>query len=421
MSHADLWVLLTAIACAVPCGVLGCFLVLRRMSLLGDAITHAILPGLVMAFALTGTRSPIAMLIGAAAMGLITAGLSAAINRWGKVDEGASLGVVFSGLFALGVILVNIYARNVDLDPGCVLYGLIEFVPLDTRTIAGIEVPRAFVSLAIACFLTITLVALFFKELRIVCFDAALATTLGISATLVHYGLLSAVAAVSVVSFEAVGSILVVAMLVAPAATAQLLTDRLDRMVLFAGLIAALDAVIGHGLAIWLDTSVAGMMAAVAGGVFIIAMFTAPRYGLIAAELRRAALAIRIAEEDVLGALYRAAEAPAFSDARIAEPPVIPGLFRRLALMRLRRTGRISQSPTGLALTPAGNDAARAVIRAHRLWESYLAQNTALPLDHLHDPSERIEHFLSPELQQHIEREACRGPDDPHGKPIPRP
>jgi manganese/zinc/iron transport system permease protein len=352
-------------------------------------------------------------------MGLITAGLSAAINRWGRVDEGAALGVVFTGLFAIGVILVNIFARNIDIDPGCVLYGLIEFVPLDTRAIAGIDVPRALISLVITGVLTLGLVALFFKELRIVCFDAALATTLGISATLVHYGLLGAVAAVSVVSFEAVGSILVVAMLVAPAATAQLLTDRLDRMVIYAGVIAALDAAVGHALAIWLDTSVAGMMAAVAGGVFIIAMLTAPRYGLIATWLRRAALAVRIAEEDVLGTLYRAAEAPTLAGARVPDPPPTPGLFRRLALARLRRAGRIADAPGGLTLTPAGAEAARAVIRAHRLWESYLARHAALPLDHLHDPSERIEHFLSPELQGHIERESG-GADDPQGKPIPR-
>ena len=157
-----------------------------------------------------------------------------------------------------------------------------------------------------------------------------------------------------------------------------------------------------------------------AGGVFIVAMLAAPRYGLVAAELRRAALSIRIAEEDVLGALYRAAEAPALAGARVPEPPPTPGVFRRLALARLRRAGRIADARGGLTLTPSGAEAARAVIRAHRLWESYLAQHTALPLDHLHDPSERIEHFLSPELQKHIEREAGDVPEDPHGKPIPR-
>jgi manganese/zinc/iron transport system permease protein len=420
VSAADWQVMLTAVACAVPCAVLGCFLVLRRMSLLGDAITHAILPGLVMAFAITGTRSPVAMLIGAGVMGLVTAGLSAAINRWGRVDEGAAMGVVFSTLFAVGVVLINVYARNVDLDPGCVLYGVIEYVPLDTREILGLSVPRAMITLGVIGGVALAGVAVFFKELKIVAFDAALATTLGISAAVVHYALLGAVAAVSVASFEAVGSILVVAMLVAPAATAQMLTDRLGRMLWVAAAAAVLDAVAGYWLAVWLNSSVAGMMAAVAGGVFVLTALVAPRYGIAAKAARLLALRLRIAEEDVLGGLYREVE-KARGETREARTAARgEGWIARAAAARLVRRGAVEVvgADGSMRLTHRGTEAARSVVRAHRLWESYLAKNTELPLDHLHEPSERVEHFLSGEMQAELEREA--GERDPHGKPIPK-
>lgn len=414
MTPAGIMVLATAIACAVPCGVLGCFLVLRRMSLIGDAITHAILPGLVIAFALTGSRAVGPMLLGAGAMGLLTAFLAAAISRRGRVDEGASLGVVFSAMFALGVIMLNIYGGNVDLDATCVLYGVIELVPFDTRQFLGLTLPRALIALLLIGVPVLITVALLFKELKIVCFDAALATTLGINAAAVHYGLLAAVAAVSVVSFEAVGSILVVAMLVAPAATAQLLTDRLGRMVILSAIIAAADAVIGYFLAVWTDSSVAGMMAAAAGAVFIIAAIVAPGHGIIAKALRLANLRIRIAEEDALGALFRAAESG--SATALAAPD---SWTRRIALWRLARRRAIERSPAGPRLTDRGRRAGAAIIRAHRLWESYLARTTDLPLDHLHGPSERIEHFLSDEIQAELARDAGTRHDDPHGKPIP--
>lgn len=197
------------------------------------------------------------------------------------------MGVVFTTLFALGVILITLVARDVDLDPGCVLYGLIEFAPFDTVKLLGLELPRSFVWLFAVLLINAALIAVFFKELKIVCFDPYLATTMGISATAVHYGLMTAVAATSVASFEAVGSILVVAMLVAPGATAHLLTDKLDRMLWWAAGIAVLSAVLGYALAVRLNTSVAGMIATAALGLFILAAFASPRHGVIARWFHR--------------------------------------------------------------------------------------------------------------------------------------
>ncbi len=418
MTSGDWWVMLTAVLCALPCSVLGCFLVLRRMSLLGDAITHAILPGIVLAFVLTGSRGVSPMLAGAAAAGILTALLSGAINRWGKVDEGASLGLVFSTMFALGVVMLGWVPRTMDLDPGCVLYGIIEGVPFDTTLVLGFAVPKAALTLGIVTIAVLALVIVFFKELRIVCFDPQLATTLGISAAVVHYALLGSVATTAVASFEAVGSILVITMLVAPAATAQMLTDKLGTMVVVAAIVGILDAIVGHLLAVMLNSSVAGMMSVAAGIIFVTVALASPRHGVIGKIARRALLRLRIAEEDVLGTLYRNSEA----DQRLTITQSASLRTRRrlvkLAVWRLTRAGQISNSDGRLHLTEKGLVSARSVVRSHRLWEAFLAKHSSLPLDHLHDPSERVEHFITAPLQEELAREAgeCA---DPHGKAIP--
>jgi len=444
LTSGDLWTIAVAVCCSVACGTIGCFLVLRRLSLLGDAISHAVLPGIAVAFMLTGSREPWAMLGGALAIGLLTAGLATGVRRLGRLPEDAALGVVFTSLFALGVLLITWVAPSIDLDPGCVLYGLLEFVPLDMVTLIGadaadsariapgqfaatptLEVPRALLWQAGLMLGNLTLITVIFKELRIASFDAALATTMGLSAAVVHGLMLTSVAATTVISFEAVGSILVVAMLVAPGATAQLLTDRLGRMVMLSGVLGASAAIIGYLLAVWLDASASGMISVVAGSQFAVAAVAAPRYGVVGKLIRNARLSQRIAREDVLGLLYRVHES---GDSRPASLPhaqvlraVAPGFRSRLACWQLRAAGLI-QSVTGdeLALTPKGVEQAAQVIRAHRLWETFLSRNLPLPLDHLHEPSERLEHFLTPEIQAKIAAEVGDR-SDPHGKQIPSP
>lgn len=425
----DLWVIATAVCCAVSCGVLGCFLVLRRMSLLGDAISHAILPGLAIAFILTHSREPLAMLAGAMVVGVLTAVLSSGLNRWGRVSEDAAMGVVFTSLFAVGVILITLVARDVDLDPGCVLYGLIEFAPFDTVQIAGAEIPRSFVWLAAALAVNTALITVFYKELKIVCFDPYLATTMGISAAAVHYGLMTAVAATSVASFEAVGSILVVAMLVAPGATAHLLTDRLSRMLWIAAAVAALSAVLGYIFAVRFNTSVAGMISTVSLALFIAAAFLSPRHGYLPRQARRLILAARICREDVLGMLYRWHERTggaraagggvgAITTADVAAATRAP-VLGRLAVYSLARRGLINRATDGALLpTPEGLREARGIVRGHRLWESYLASRLAIAPEKVHAPAHRAEHFLTEDLKAAL-GEQVEAATDPHGRPIP--
>jgi manganese/zinc/iron transport system permease protein len=418
----ELWIMATAVCCAVACSLLGCFLILRRLSLLGDAISHAVLPGLVLAFIISESRDILPMLIGAGIAGIVTALMSAGLSRWGKVPEDAAMGVVFTSLFALGVVLLVFIPRDVDLDPGCVLYGLIEFAALDTVAIGGIEMPRAFLWLSVTLLIDLAFITIFFKELKIVAFDPYLATTMGINAAAVHLALLAAVAGTTVASFESVGSILVVAMLIAPGAAAHLLTDRLWTMLVASGILAAIAAIAGYLLAVRWNTSVAGMMSVVAGGEFAVAALLAPRYGIVSKLAHRAALTLRIAREDVLGLLYRWHErrTPASAPLRPADIAAATGhgVLARLALLSLARAGRVSSGPSGLFLTPPGMEVARRIVRTHRLWETYLSRHLGLAADHLHEPSHRVEHFITPSLQAGLVRDL---PDerDPHGREIP--
>lgn len=426
----DLWTVAIAACCSTACGLVGCYLVLRRMSLLGDAISHAILPGLALAFMFTHSRDPASMLLGALVVGVLTAVLSTGLNRWGRVPEDAAMGVVFTTLFAIGVVLITRVARDVDLDPGCVLYGLIEFAPFDTVRLAGATIPRSFVWLAAILAVNTTLIVVFYKELKIVCFDPFLATTMGISATLVHYTLMTAVAGTAVASFESVGSILVVAMLVAPGATAHLLTDRLSRMLWLSALLASLSAVLGYILSVRLNTSIAGCIATVSLALFVTTVFVAPRHGVLARHGRRLALAVRIRREDILGLLYRWHEQAAAATAAgtPAPPPVTRSdvctllgdrWLARAVLALLLRTGRVRlDASAGLSLTDSGRREAGQIVRGHRLWETYLVQRAGRRPEAVHASAHAAEHYLDQRLQHDLDRDVGQSVD-PHGRPIP--
>lgn len=421
----DTWIVVVAALSAASCALLGVFLVLRRMSMMGDAISHAVLPGLAAGFLLTNTRDPLVMLAGAAGAGLLTALLTQWIARRGQVDEHASMGVVFTVLFALGLILVRFAPDHVDLDAACVLYGALETVTLRSVVVGDWRVPSAALLGAAALVINAAFVLLLFKELRISAFDPALATTLGMHAGVLHYSLMTLVALTTVCAFESVGSILVVAMLVAPAAAAHLLTDRLDRMVLLSVLIGVVCAPLGHIGAIWLppalgvsmSVSTSGMMSLAAGCCFAGAALLAPRHGILPRVIRRWMLRLRIAEEDLLGQLYRDREHPQAALSRPAPAATAPAWLMRCARWSLLRRGFLTA--VGHELTPRGQAEAQRLIRAHRLWESYLDQRLPTPPRALHDAADRLEHITSPELQRRLTRATDDPATDPHGTPIP--
>lgn len=426
----DTWIAIVAALGAASCALLGNFLVLRRMSMMGDAISHAVLPGLAVGFLLTGSRHSFAMFVGAAIVGVLTAVFTEWIRKFGRVERSAAMGVVFTTLFALGLVLIVRTADRVDLDPGCVLYGAIELTPLDTISLLGFEIPRAALVLSIVLLLDIAFVIVFFKELQISSFDPELATTLGIRSSVMHYALMTLVAITTVASFESVGSILVIAMLIVPPAAAHLLTDRLRSMLFVSLGLAVISALLGHLSAIhvpgWFgyrDTSTAGMMGVVAGALFVAALLFAPQHGVTSRAARRFLLALRITREDVLGLLYRLEElrsAPPRRTTALVHDALGTGrTLLATAIRTLRHQGHIVRDGDDYRLTDRGRSRARDLIRSHRLWESYLHKHLAMPVDRLHRGAEALEHVTGARMRDRLEESTDRPAIDPQGKPIP--
>ncbi|GLI05788.1 manganese transport system membrane protein MntD [Paenibacillus tyrfis] len=288
----DFWILLTAALVACSCSLLGCFLVLRKMAMIGDAISHSVLPGIVLAFLLSGSRDSLWMMLGASVIGLVTVFLIQWFHQNG-VQSDASIGVVFTALFAAGVVLVSLYTRQVDLDLDCVLYGEIIHVPWETVEWNGIDIgPKAVWGLGIVLTLSALIIGLFYKQFKICAFDPAMAAAVGIPVALFHYLLMGLVSMTTVASFESVGAILVVGMLVVPAATAYLLTEKLSRMILYSMGVGVLSAVLGYLAAVLLDASIAGCMIVAAGVLFILALLFSPTHGVVWRKFRRKQAAV---------------------------------------------------------------------------------------------------------------------------------
>jgi len=283
----DFWIILTAVLVASACSILGCFLILRRMALVGDAISHAVLPGIAIAFLMSGTRDSMWMLLGATAFGLLTVFLIQTLQTSGLQSD-ASIGIVFTALFAVGVLLISLNAQHIDLDLDCVLFGEIAYVPWDTWTLGGTDMgPRAVWMLGITLTVILLLLGLFYKQFKICAFDPAMAVACGIPVLLFHYLLMGMVSMTAVSSFESVGAILVVGMLIIPAATAYLLTNRLGVMIGLSVAVGIVSAVAGYLISYALDASIAGCIVSVAGILFILALILAPKNGLIARFARR--------------------------------------------------------------------------------------------------------------------------------------
>lgn len=272
------WIILTGSLVAATGALLGSFLVLRKISMIGDAISHAVLPGIVLAFLVSGSRASVPMLIGAALIGIFTTVLIEFLSKKGKMQSDASIGVAFTFLFAVGVILLSVFAGKVDLDQDCVLYGEIAFVPFE---LVG-AIPYSVIILMPVFIIVLIAILIGFKGLALTTFDPVYAASVGISTAFWHYFLMAAVSLTTVVSFESVGAILVVAFLVVPAATAYLLTNRLATMLVYAVVIGILCSILGYFLAVWINGSIAGSMTTVMGVVFLLALLFAPKQGLIA-------------------------------------------------------------------------------------------------------------------------------------------
>ena len=307
------WIVLMGFLITAACGMIGNYLILRRMALVGDAISHSVLPGLAIAFLLMHSLKTVPMFIGALVAGILTTVLIELIHKKSRVKQDSAIGITFSTLFAIGVILISFgQMEAVHLDAECVLYGEIALVPLDlvqtqlgpgalsvVEKIPGLNSemflngnlltipPPSVIRMAVVTGITLLLILVFYKELLVTSFDSGLSSSLGINSTVVHYTLMGMLSVIIVSAFEAVGAILVIAMLILPGATASLLVHRLPPMFGITVIHAALSAGGGIHLATWLNCSPAGAMVVAGSVLFALAWMFSPSQGLLRRWLGR--------------------------------------------------------------------------------------------------------------------------------------
>jgi manganese/zinc/iron transport system permease protein len=277
----DVMIIVIAGLLSTACALLGTFLVLRRQALLPDAVSHAVLPGIVLVFLLTGQRASLATVLGATAFGVACVAAFEWLRRTRIVGSDAALVLVFPALFSLGILGIGQFASGAHIDLDSTIYGDITFAPLRTTELAGVVLPTSLVVTGAAAVLTVLLVVLLWRPLQASTFDPDFAELAGLRGRAVGQILLVAVAGLAVVAFDSVGAILVVTFFVVPASTARLLAHRVSTMLVVAVAAGWISSVAGHRAAVVFDTSIPGIIGLASGVVFLLALLFAPRRGLL--------------------------------------------------------------------------------------------------------------------------------------------
>ena len=364
MIGVELEIQLLAVTVAVACALPGVFLVLRRMALMSDAISHTVLLGIVLAFFVVEDLASPLLIAGAAATGVLTVALVEALRSTGLVKEDAAIGLVFPALFSIAVILITRFAGDVHLDTDAVLLGELALAPFRRMVVGGVDLgPRALWVMLGILVLNAAFLAAFYKELKLSTFDASLAAALGFSPALVHYAFMAVVSVTAVGAFDSVGSILVVAFMIVPPAAAYLLSDRLGRVIGLSALIGALSAVIGYWTARWLDASIAGTMAAASGTLFVLVLLFAPERGLVALARRRVRQRVEFRRQMLaIHLLHHEGTPEAAEESRVEHLSEhlrwTPELAERI-VGSARRADLVREEGGRLYLTDAGRRAAR--------------------------------------------------------------
>ncbi|MBT8229604.1 MAG: metal ABC transporter permease [Bacteroidia bacterium] len=391
------------------CGILGTFIVLRNMSLIGDALSHAVLPGIFFAFLFFG-YSTIGFFIGSTIAGLI-AGISISwIQQNVQTKNDAAIGIIFTAMFAVGVMGISWLnqSEGVHLDLKDFLFG----------NVLGISNEDIYLTIGVAIY-TLFSVILFYRYLFITTFQPTIAETMGISAKAIHYFLMLLLSFAIVASLRTVGVILVVAMLITPASTALLLSDRLKHVIVLSGLIGVVSAVLGLVLSIIFETTPGPAMTIVATLFYFLAVVLAPEKGLLFRYAQRRVEKKRIEREDVLRQVIKKPLDAGMAITEIADRLQMKISHLRHVINTMTRSRLISTVNGKVVLSSEGKARAEQLVRAHRLWETYQVRQMGLDSDQVHDAADQIEHFLSEELLDEIDKELGFPSKDPHDSPIP--
>lgn len=403
--------LLAASVVGITCGMLGCFVILRKMALIGDALSHAILPGVVVGFVFFG-HNPLAIFAGAVLAGLITAAIITWIQRNSITKDDASIGIVFTAMFALGIIGISWLTKKqgVHLDMKDFLFGNVLGVSDADLWLTGLI--GAYVALSIF---------LFFKYFFITTFDPLIALTIGISVAVVHYFLMFLLSLTIVASLQSVGVILVVAMLIIPASTAYLLTDQLKRMVILSGVLGFFSATLGFLFAVVFETTPGPAMTLVSATFFGITILFSPKRGVIIKYIRKLRKIYSTEQQDILKKIHKLSlKGEITKDIILDKSGFFKNKLIRLHLYHLQCHKHLQFNHNQVFITESGIHEAEVLIRAHRVWESYLVNELNVPMDKIHESAEALEHVLPKEFIDKIEKDLGYPTNDPHGSPIPK-
>ncbi len=408
-----------SILLGITCGLLGSFIVVRKMALVGDALSHAVLPGVAMGFLWNQTKDPLAIFIGATFAGLLGTSVVNFIKHTTRLKEDAALGLVLASFFAVGICMVTMIQQLPTGNKS----GIDKFLFGQAAAISAADVRLMVVVTAIS----VVAIGLFYKECLVTSFDTGFARSAGFPTQLIHYGIMLLLAFAVVIALQAVGVVLVSAMLITPAAAAYLLTDRMHWMLVLASCFGMLAGVLGAFLSFLGNSLPTGpFMVLGASAVFGLAFFFGPRHGVLVRWWKQHSRAERIQRENTLKSIYHVLEARDFkgegvSLRELAEKRRESIEQARAQSIQLLRNGFVTTHEEGnvVFLTPPGWQRACEMVRNHRLWELYLTNAADYAIDHVHEDAEKIEHVLGEEMVREIEKRLHYARRDPHGRLIP--
>lgn len=401
----------------LSCGLLGCFIVVRKMALVGDALSHAVLPGVAVGFLWNMSKDPTTIFIGAVIAGLLGTSLVSALLRTTRLKEDTALGLVLASFFAVGIAMVTMIQRLPTGNKS----GIDKFLFGQASALGGDDVTL----MAVVTTAVLGLVLVFYKELLATSFDPGFARSSGLPARWVHHGLMLMLAASVVIALQAVGVVLVSAMLITPAAAAYLLTDRLHRMLGLAAAFGVLSGVGGAFLSfVGRDLPTGPLMVLAASVVFVGAFLLGPRHGVLARWWLRRSGQARTRRENTLKSIYHVAEAEDFRAEGVTFNDLAERRRETLEDVRaqakaLEQHGLATVTREVIYFTPKGRQRAGEIVRNHRLWELFLTESANIAPDHVHDDAEKIEHVLGESVVRDLERRLNFARVDPHGRAIP--
>ena len=412
--------LMAALLFGAICGLTGSFIVVRRMALFGDAISHAVLPGVAIGFMWGMEKDPLAILIGATLAGLLGSVLVQAIVRTSRIKQDAALGIVLASFFALGLCLIRMVQNN---EGASRITGLKTYLFGDVAVIDRADL----ITMAVIVILTFVLFYYLYRPLLVISFDRQFAYSIGISVRLLDAVFQMFLAVAIVVSLQAVGVVLVSAMLIIPAATAYLLVDRMNKMIVFAMILGVMSATLGVFFSFLGSNLPTGPFMVISSSLlFLMAYLFSPKNGRITKWLRYMKLKSKVRNENTLKLIYhyleKNSEALTGIQIEISELVKLKKVSTKSMLSdlnKLQKSGSVNIENKTVSLTEMGMDLAVSVVRNHRLWELYLTNEADYAADHVHDDAEKVEHLLSEEKVRELELFLDYPTVDPHGKPIP--